>query len=151
MCRKRPCSTTPTIFRMDAARASGSWISPLAQQFDEIGGGRPRPQADDHAVLDKIQALPGSHLLRVVGGIHRRHGLIVYFHNDLSNCLTHFNGEVSLQSSLEGEPFSAKQRFELSRLRKLRSFTQNVSMVKSSSAGQYWQQGENPRVGSSAK
>ena len=31
MLRKRPCSTTPTIFRMDAARASGSWISPHGQ------------------------------------------------------------------------------------------------------------------------
>jgi hypothetical protein len=37
-------------------------------------------------------------------------GLIVYFYNNPSHCLTHFNSDVSLQSILEREPFSAKAK-----------------------------------------
>jgi hypothetical protein len=73
-------------------------------------------------------------------------GLIVYFYNNPSHCLTHFNSDVSLQSILEREPFSAKQRRELACLGKLGSFTQNVSVVNSSFARQHRQQGEDARV-----
>ena len=71
--------------------------------------------------------------------------LIVYFHNDRSHCHTHFDSDVSLQSSLEREPFLAKQRCELACLSKQRSFTQDVSMVSASSARQPFNMNSLPR------